>query len=111
MARIGQMDRKISIERAEITRDAYNEGIETWEMLKENVWAAVRRQSGKEALQSDQVVASNVVVFTIHYMELYTTDRIHYEGKVYDIQSLNEIGRRKQLEIIAHGRDNSTSGS
>ena len=106
MARIGQLDRKINILRAEITRDAYNAEIKTWPLLHEHVWASVRQQSGKEALQGEQVVASQVVVFTIHYKELLTTDRISYQGKTYDIQSLNEIGRRKQLEIIAHGRDN-----
>lgn len=83
----------------------YGEKEHTWTDLY-TVWAHKKTQSGREALQAEQVVASNIVVFNVRFLNLTTQDIIKFEGRVYDIQSLNEIGRRKELEIICNVREN-----
>jgi len=103
--RVGKRDRRIVVERYTEIRNAYNEAEMQWAPLL-NVWANLRTQSGKEALQAEQVVASDVVVFNIRFAALTTKDRVCYNGKVYDIQHLNEIGRQKELELICTTSEN-----
>ncbi|PRY10287.1 SPP1 family predicted phage head-tail adaptor [Pontibacter ummariensis] len=97
------MDRKITIQRASITHDAaFNEPRETWHNLYPNLWANKRSKSGKEVFSADQEIATEVMVFTIRYKPVLVTDRIVYEGRIYDIlPPLNELGRRRYLEITA----------
>jgi SPP1 family predicted phage head-tail adaptor len=97
--RAGKLDRKITVQRASETRNAYNEIEPVWADLF-TVWASKKTQSGREALQAEQVVASNTVVFAIRYKAITTKDRVIFEGQTYDITSLNELGRREGLEII-----------
>lgn len=93
------------MQRATETRNTYNEIEKTFATLY-TVWASKRTQSGREALQAEQVVASNTVVFNVRFIPITTQDVVLYEGQLYDIQSLNEIGRKKELEIICNVREN-----
>jgi SPP1 family predicted phage head-tail adaptor len=102
--RIGRRDRRITIQRFTETRNAFNEIEKAWADLH-TVWAHVRTQSGKEALSAEQPTASSVVVFNIRHKALTAKDRIVYNNQTYDIQSLNELGRRKELEIITQTRE------
>lgn len=103
--RAGRLDRRITIQRFTETRSKYNESIRSWADLY-TVWASKRTQSGREALQGEQVVASNTVVFTIRHKAITPQDRILFEGQTYDIKSLNELGRREGLEIICTVQEN-----
>jgi SPP1 family predicted phage head-tail adaptor len=103
--RIGRRDRRVVVQRFAESRNAFNEIEKSYTALY-TVWAHVKTQSGKEALQAEQVVASNVVVFNIRYVPITTQDVLVYNGQVYDIQSLNEIGRRKELELICTTAEN-----
>jgi SPP1 family predicted phage head-tail adaptor len=103
--RIGRRDRKIIVQRYAETRNAYNEVEKEWADLY-TIWAHLKTQSGKEALSAEQVVSSNTAVFNIRYKSLTTQDRVLCEGRVYDIQSLNELGRKKELELICNTREN-----
>jgi SPP1 family predicted phage head-tail adaptor len=86
-------------------RNLYNENVPEWTNLA-TVWAHLKTVSGKEALSSEQIVASNTAVFNIRYRTLTTQDRVLCEGKVYQIESLNELGRKKELELICTTREN-----
>jgi len=104
--RAGKLDRLLTVQRYVEGRNAYNEIEKQWVPLYPDVPASKRTQSGREALQAEQVVASSVTVFTIRYKAITAQDRILFEGRVYDIESLNEIGRRRGLEIITKGAEN-----
>lgn len=107
MGRIGRLDRLISLERPERQRDEFGGSTVAWVRDYTDLPASKRTQSGREALQAvNQEVAVEVVVFTIRWLPIDTTYRVIYEGKAYDIQSLNEVGRRNLLEIIARTQDN-----
>jgi SPP1 family predicted phage head-tail adaptor len=103
--RIGRRDRRVVVQRFAESRNAFNEIEKAYTDLY-TVWAHVKTQSGKEALQAEQVVASNIVVFNIRFLPITTQDVLLYNGQVYDIQSLNEIGRRKELELICTTAEN-----
>jgi hypothetical protein len=51
------------------------------------------------------VVASTTAVFNIRYRAVTPKDRVVLDGKVYDIQSVNELGRKKELELICTSTD------
>lgn len=99
--RIGRLDRKITVQRPYVVTNAFNEEEQSWLDLYVNIWAGIRTQSGGEALKTDRVEASQVVVFTLRYCAVLPTDRVVFEGQVYEIvQPPHEIGRRKGLELI-----------
>jgi head-tail adaptor len=106
MGRIGRLDRTVALHRPQKTRDEYGGTSIAWVADYPVVPARKRNQSGREALQGNQEVATNITVFTIRWLPIDTTYRVVYEGKEYDIKSLNEIGRRNLLEIIATTQDN-----
>lgn len=97
--RIGRRDRQITLQRFTESADWSGEKVKTWADLA-TVWAHRKTQSGKEALQANQPATEQTVVFNIRYYALTTLDRVLYEGKIYDITALNEVGRRKEVELI-----------
>jgi SPP1 family predicted phage head-tail adaptor len=103
--RIGRRDKKVTIQRMTPGRNLYNENVPEWTNLA-TVWAHLKTVSGKEALSSEQVVASNTAVFNIRYRTLTTQDRVLCNGQIYQIESLNELGRKKELELICTTREN-----
>jgi SPP1 family predicted phage head-tail adaptor len=104
--RAGQLDRKIEIQRYAPNRDETSgEIVPGWATLY-TVWASKKQQSGREAIRAEQLVASQTVVFTIRYKDVQPKDRVLFEGRYYDIKSINELGRKEGLELITEGKDN-----
>src|SRR5688500_6949508 len=106
--RAGRLDRMITIER---TGAAIDNGY----TRKKGDWiahAAVRAQvtgaPGTERVASGENAASAPTLFKIRWStdvaDVNPKDRIAYGGRVYDIRSVNEIGRREALEILATAR-------
>lgn len=105
--RAGDLDRRIVILRAATTRDAMNEAVPTWSALA-TVWASVTPVGDGERLRAGQVLASRMVRFVVRYSSVTATvdprDRVQFDGRVYDINGVKEIGRRVGLEITATAR-------
>jgi len=85
----------IVIERATITRNAYNETVETWgEYCRE--YAAVFYGNGTEQREAAQTQASQVASFEVlansKTREISVTDRISFNG-LWDIRSVAPMGR------------------
>lgn len=103
----GPLDRRITIQRATTSADAYNEPIETWATLA-TVWAMKRDASDSERQRASETSAEITTRFQIRYSstvaEINPKDRISYDGKTYDIWGVKEIGRREGLEISATAR-------
>ena len=102
--KIGKLDRRITIERATLTLNDYGERAETWTTLA-TVWAEVNyRGSGSESIQSDQVYAVQPVHFILRYSstvsDVRPSDRVSYNGQLYQIEAVQEIGREEGLRLV-----------
>lgn len=103
----GALDRRITLRRATKAQDELGQEIETWADLA-TVWASRRRASARETLAASEVSAAITDVFEIRYdgawSDLSPLDRVGFEGRDYDIVSVDEIGRREGLRIAAVAR-------
>jgi SPP1 family predicted phage head-tail adaptor len=100
----GKLDRRITLQRYGITYNDDNEPVEGFTDLA-TVWASWRRASARETLASAEINAAATDVFEIRWSsvvsEINPKDRLIYQGDVYDIQAVAEIGRREGLRIDA----------
>src|SRR5688572_14464944 len=97
----GELDRRVRIEVATDAVDPNGSGepTTTWAHLA-TVWASVRPISGRELFAAQQVGAKVDTRFRIRYRTDVHPERsrlIDDLGRVYDIRSLQEIGRREGL--------------
>lgn len=100
----GPLDRYVTIEQKTKTRDAYGAEIETWTTFAQ-VWASKRDIRGREYFAAQQVNAETDTVWRIRWIAGVKAEmRINWNGTLYDIQDIAEIGRREGLEIMARVR-------
>ena len=100
----GARDRRISIERKTTVKDELGDPVETWSELAPR-WAHVKHQGGREFLSAGAERIEARAVFTIRYLDgLSRADRVNYGGTIYDIEAINELGRRHEQQIMAVAR-------
>ena len=98
---IGQMDREIVIESPSSSLNSLNEPIVTWGTFA-SVWAWVKPMTARERFASDALRASRVSNFRIRWLSgVLPTMRIRFDGEIYRILGLSEVGRRRFLDITA----------
>ena len=98
---IGDMDRRITIQSGSVTVNEYHGESLTWADVA-TVWAKVDWQaSPDESQQADRKTATTKVDFTIRYAAAYRDKklRISYDGMLFDVQTVLEIGRRRFLKL------------
>lgn len=90
--RAGRLDRRITIQRATTSADAYGTPVETWEEIACTNASVEYPLTGSGEQQFDAVhLATTNVIFTIRYRDgLLHTDRIVYDSKNYDITRIAE---------------------
>jgi len=98
------MDRRIAIQRATLTVNAYGERAESWVTIA-TVWAEIQyKTSGTESIQSDQIFSEQRLNFIIRYSsdvsDLKPSDRVSYNSDTYQIEAIQEIGRQEGLRIV-----------
>ena len=101
-------DRRIMIQRASVERNGFNEAVETWATLV-TVWAHFADVSAAESLRAQEVAAQLDSRFTVRRYTtttatVTTSDRISFEGKVYNIVGVREKERGRYIEIDAAAR-------
>jgi len=103
----GPLDRRITLRRFTSTQDVYGDPVETWADLA-TVWASRRRASARETLAAAEVSAAITDIFEIRrdsaWSNLSPKDALVFEGRTYDIASVDEIGRREGFRIAAVAR-------
>ena len=100
----GRLDRRITIERKTTVPDEVGDPVESWAELSTR-WANVKHQGGREFLAAGAERTEARTVFTIRYFDgLRRTDRINYDGAIYDVEAINELGRREGQQILAVAR-------
>lgn len=101
--RAGRLDRKIELQRATNGRSERGDKVPTFTTY-ETVPANIKRVSAKEIIRAGQVTPEFDVVATIRYRsDVSTKDRFLFEGLIYNILGVTEIGRREGLELMAKG--------
>lgn len=105
--RAGDLDRRVTIRRiVDRTEDAHGGEVEVWADLA-IVSAEVRPISDGERWRTGeaQVAAVSTHRFCIRWgLGVGPLDRLQYEGRVYEITGVKEIGRRVGQEITAVAR-------
>lgn len=103
----GALDRTIVLQRATLAPNAMNEPVETWGTLATRR-ASYQPVSDGERSQAAEVAAVIDCRFQIRWSadvaSLSPKDRLTFEGRVFDIRGVKEIGRRQGLEISARAR-------
>lgn len=97
----GRMDRQITFQEMTSTPDGYGGQVETWTDSL-TVWAELLplSQRGREYFAASQVNAEKFITFRTRYVAgLGTMTRFTYDGTVYDIQHISEVGRKDRLDI------------
>ena len=102
----GDLDRRIVIERATVTQNAFNEDVQTWATYA-TVWASRKDVSDGEKLAAGQIGASLSSRFVIRSSTIAKAikpnDRINYDSAIWSIFGIKETaeGRKRFLEITA----------
>lgn len=102
----GLLDRRITLQSRTVAANAYNEQIETWTDILD-VWAKVEYPAtgSDEITQSGLNVAFQRVMFTIrHRNDIGFVERIVYKSETYDIERIEEIGRKQYLKLTTEKR-------
>ncbi|RVG20291.1 phage head closure protein [Sinorhizobium meliloti] len=101
-----ELDHRITIQRATVVYDEFNSPVETWSDLA-TVWARRRDVSDGEKVAAGQVGATLMSRFTVRSTtttrDMKPTDRLNYDGAIWNIHGLKEAdeGRNRFIEITA----------
>ena len=94
MARPGELDTQIIIQRVTLTPDGIGGNSEDWNTF-DTVFAKIVGNTGRESEQGEQVEADAVYTFTIrNRADLLMTDRILFNSQFYNIRFIPDIGVR-----------------
>lgn len=100
----GDLDRRITIQAFVEAQDSYGAPVETWQDVA-TVWAQIMPTRGREFWDAQQVVGEETLTIRIRWRPgMSVQNRIAYEGQIYDIASVAEIGRRVGLELVCVNR-------
>ena len=103
----GELDRRITIQRATTTLNEFNEPIVTWTDLT-TVWAKRRDASATESYRAQEVGAEITARFTIRWSSVAESvnpsDRLSFDGRLYNITAVRDIERNRWREIDAVAR-------
>ena len=107
--RAGQLDRRINVETKTATRDGLGQPIETWSVWR-TLWAN-RAEGSKvaERFGANQTYAMVTTVFRVGYFPALTTIdvkdyRVVFNGRIYNIHGVVEIGRKNGVELLCSAR-------
>ena len=100
--RIGELDRRIVVQRATIALNAFNEPIETWATYA-TLWAKRMDASASETYRAQEVGAEITVRFTVRWNSVTSLinpkDRITFNSKTYNITAVRDVERNRWREI------------
>jgi SPP1 family predicted phage head-tail adaptor len=107
MTGAGGLNRHITLQRATVTKNDFNEDVESWGVLAE-VFAERRDASAGESYRAQEVGAEISTRFEIRHSSLVADlnprDRLIYAGRIYNITGVREKQRNRWLEIDAVAR-------
>ena len=100
----GQFDRLVTIvtPSSPTTKDSWNEPTGPAPTRVE-AWAAIKSAPGTERFQSAETMALAPLRFFFRWRKglVQPTSRIEYKDQVFDVKSIEEVGRRELLQVGA----------
>jgi SPP1 family predicted phage head-tail adaptor len=91
----------INIERLVETIDAFGVAQQAWAAVL-RMRAHVFQATTEEFIRGDGVASEGVVIFRIRFIAGITpAHRVAFDGRLFDIQEIKEVGRRRYLELRA----------
>jgi SPP1 family predicted phage head-tail adaptor len=100
MSGAGDLDRRITIQRATIARDTLNSPIKTWVTVA-TIAAGKRDTRAGERFVMQQADATIDTVFRIRWRtDVKPSMRVLCEGLYYDIKGIVELGRHDKRELL-----------
>lgn len=106
MAR-GKFDRLVSIwTPLDAERDSWNEPAQPRPGTVVEAWAAIKTAPGSERFQSAENLALAPMRFFFRWRKdlVKPTSLIYFDDKVFDVKSIEEVGRRELLQVGAIAR-------
>lgn len=104
----GQLDRQVTLQRAQTVKDAFGNPVETWTDMVRDLAASATPVSDAERVRGAEVAAVITHRFQVRWgpawSDLDPADRLLFEGQIYNIGAVKELGRRVGLEISASAR-------
>lgn len=102
--RAGNLDREITIQRSATTLNDAGTPQVTWIALV-TLRAQVVQSSTEEFIRAHGASSEAIVIFRTRYHDgLLLADRVSYQGQLFDLKEIKEIGRRRGLELRAERR-------
>jgi len=99
MLNIGNLDRRITIERETETVAPSGNVVKAWTPVA-TVWAELIQQTASEFFTGYGEAETGTVIFRVRYRPgITSSDRVTYEGTSYGIKEIKELGRRDALEL------------
>jgi len=104
--RSGELDDRITIEYETVAKDAdFGSNSSAWTTRAE-VWADFNPLGGEEYFKAQQITARRTGSFTIrHLATLAITDRIQFDGDLWNINRILPMGRKEKMVLFASARD------
>lgn len=110
----GRLDQRVTIQQRVESRDGFGAVVWTWEDLA-TIWAAVEPLRGDEFFAAAQVQNRLMTRIRIRYRAGIRAKQrvavpVEVEGspipvRYYDIESVQEVGRRQELHLICVDRE------
>jgi SPP1 family predicted phage head-tail adaptor len=103
----GLLDSRVTLQKRGITQGVSGGPEEVWSNLATGVPAQMIPMKGIEMHSKDakrMVVMHRVRFILRHRTDLTNLDRIVHDGRIYDITSIDVLGRREALGILAEER-------
>lgn len=98
--RAGKLDRRISIQTATDTQDAYGQAVSVWATTY-TVWADVWPLPYTEQVEGDRKTEQTMFKIRIRWQTgVVPTMRVSYGSYYYDIISIEEGNRQEYLDLI-----------
>jgi SPP1 family predicted phage head-tail adaptor len=100
----GKLDRLVTLERATVVDDPFGGEVETWAPLA-TVPAEMLPISDGERFRYGEVAAEITTRWRIRWgYDVTAEDRLTYEGRVFAIVGVKEIGRHEGQELTTGAR-------
>jgi head-tail adaptor len=102
MPAAGRLDRLVTIEQLTIVQGETGEEEETWTPWQQ-AYMAMKDTRAEERIEADQVLAVVTTTWMSHWIEgmKYKTVRLVYDGVIYDLTGIAELGRRSGMELTS----------
>lgn len=98
--RIGEMNRKITIQKPGLVKDEHGDWVEGWDKWK-SVYASIDPAGGREFWQSDKFNSEATGQIEVRYQpEIKSNMRVKYGSRIFDIQHFHHPGEARQRTVL-----------